>query len=48
MDMEVVYLFASPELLLGNSDQRLMLPTQAAAGRIAMIPIDEAHLILQW
>ena len=48
IEEDVVYLFSSPELLLGNTETRAMLKTQAQKGRIGLIAVDEAHLVLQW
>ena len=48
IEEDVDYIFSSPELLLGNTETRAKLRTLSADGKIGLLAIDEAHLVLQW
>ena len=48
LKQEVEYVFASPELLLGDAAWRSMIKSAAKQMLIKLFAIDEAHLILQW
>jgi superfamily II DNA helicase RecQ len=42
------FLFASPELLLGNEEWRNMLRSSCYQEKRILIVIDEAHTVIEW